>query len=122
SHACGPFAALLSVHQCASRTRTLPLPRPTLFPYTTLFRSQGSSPASTAPVRDRVGRGRLPRSRRRGRGLWRISRRSGAAHIARLDRKSTRLNSSHVSISYAVLCLKKKREAPADGTHSGGHL
>src|SRR6266513_3247284 len=60
-------------------------PRSTLFPYTTLFRSRagrnGFSPSRARLVRD-------PR------------------HCAR-DRKSTRLNSSHVSISYAVFCLKK---------------
>src|SRR4030043_1320018 len=60
-------------------------PRSTLFPYTTLFRS-ASCPRSTAPS--------PPRSR---------SRRS------RRDRKSTRLNSSHGYISYAVFCLKKKK-------------
>src|SRR5699024_12679181 len=61
-------------------------PRSTLFPYTTLFRSHGHH-----PDRQLVGGGvELPR---RGVG----------------DRKSTRLNSSHVSISYAVFCLKKKK-------------
>src|SRR6476646_11778603 len=62
-------------------------PRSTLFPYTTLFRSL---PASGSP-----GGGR----RRPGRP------RSGSAQ----DRKSTRLNSSHTVISYAVFCLKKKK-------------
>src|SRR6266581_3022162 len=60
-------------------------PRSTLFPYTTLVRSRRGSPA-----RDR-------RDGRRGSGR------------RRRDRKSTRLNSSHPSISYAVFCLKKKR-------------
>src|SRR5215208_7627860 len=59
-------------------------PRSTLFPYTTLFRSR-HRPARAAPP---GGAGRL--------------------HDAR-DRKSTRLNSSHVAISYAVFCLKKKK-------------
>src|SRR5437660_7307571 len=61
-------------------------PRSTLFPYTTLFRSRREprSPAARGP-------------RLRGQGLGR-----------RRDRKSTRLNSSHVAISYAVFCLKKK--------------
>src|SRR5215510_9217091 len=68
-------------------------PRSTLFPYTTLFRS--------APGRDRETVPRCARSRRRGR---RRARRSAS------DRKSTRLNSSHVAISYAVFCLKKKKE------------
>src|SRR5436305_14901796 len=61
-------------------------PRSTLFPYTTLFRSRSSPPAPS----------RSP--------LWRVP----ALH-AGSDRKSTRLNSSHVRISYAVFCLKKKR-------------
>src|SRR6266542_6430887 len=69
-------------------------PRSTLFPYTTLFRSNpqapGSRPASCA------------RSTSKG-----TSPNSGAANG--LDRKSTRLNSSHGSISYAVFCLKKKK-------------
>src|SRR5699024_12864847 len=71
-------------------------PTYTLFPYTTLFRSTGS----------RAG-WRWPRSRRRGRPGTRRS----APSPSRSDRKSTRLNSSHVSISYAVFCLKKKKHA-----------
>src|SRR5688572_32195743 len=78
-----------------------PPPRSTLFPYTTLFRSQ----------RGEAG-GRLPRG---GRGAAR----GGAARVGGprrgedgrqdpRDRKSTRLNSSHSQISYAVFCLKKK--------------
>src|SRR6266581_8536510 len=59
-------------------------PRSTLFPYTTLFRSR------------RPGR----RAHHPG---------PGRRHRARRDRKSTRLNSSHPSISYAVFCLKKKK-------------
>src|SRR5437868_12470935 len=67
-------------------------PRSTLFPYTTLFRSgRRRRPALGPPL------GRLP-GRRRGPG------------IVPGDRKSTRLNSSHVSISYAVFCLKKKKK------------
>src|SRR5439155_19084904 len=64
-------------------------PRSTLFPYTTLFRSIRSVPSSSkqptcSPARMTIG---SPAS----------------------DRKSTRLNSSHVAISYAVFCLKKKK-------------
>src|SRR2546427_7606821 len=65
-------------------------PRSTLFPYTTLFRSR-------RPQRPSAG------LRGRGRRLGRPDRRP------RLDRKSTRLNSSHSQISYAVFCLKKKK-------------
>src|SRR5437868_10770123 len=69
-------------------------PRSTLFPYTTLFRSrprdddQALFPRRDRPRRRAPGGIRGPRTR---------------------DRKSTRLNSSHVSISYAVFCLKKKK-------------
>src|SRR2546421_5805504 len=67
-------------------------PRSTLFPYTTLFRSWRPSAA------------RLPTgSRPAGRGA-----RAGAEQCVQ-DRKSTRLNSSHDQISYAVFCLKKKK-------------
>src|SRR2546427_3870711 len=67
-------------------------PRSTLFPYTTLFRSP------------RPAGGRHPQSRPGGeRGL------RGGSGGAR-DRKSTRLNSSHSQISYAVFCLKKKKK------------
>src|SRR6266568_7965895 len=60
-------------------------PRSTLFPYTTLFRSSRNS--WPEPPGDRTVSQRIP-----------------------LDRKSTRLNSSHSSISYAVFCLKKKKK------------
>src|SRR5690606_41187325 len=87
--------------------------RSTLFPYTTLFRSGGrpahgrrAQPAVPRPGAARRLSGR--RDRRPRRGLR--SRRPE-------DRKSTRLNSSHVKISYAVFCLKKKRTTtPTNGT------
>src|SRR5215510_16192382 len=66
-------------------------PRSTLFPYTTLFRSR-------PPTADR----RPPTADRRPR-------------LAARDRKSTRLNSSHVAISYAVFCLKKKKPDRLNG-------
>src|SRR6476660_10176287 len=66
-------------------------PRSTLFPYTTLFRSH--------PARFARWRGRPPAGRRAGR-----------------DRKSTRLNSSHQIISYAVFCLKKKNKNSTNTT------
>src|ERR1022692_1476963 len=65
-------------------------PRSTLFPYTTLFRSGGRIPNAWAGAYGSWARKRFP------------------------DRKSTRLNSSHLVISYAVFCLKKKK------THAGG--
>src|SRR5256885_7440695 len=71
-------------------------PRSTLFPYTTLFRS------AVAESRWRHNRGEVvqPYAGDRGRGNV----------AARADRKSTRLNSSHLVISYAVFCLKKKKK------------
>src|SRR2546426_7306046 len=80
-------------------------PRSTLFPYTTLFRSQ-----TQAGGADR--RGRHAHLARAGRAVPRRDEgfpagRQGAG--ARADRKSTRLNSSHLVISYAVFCLKKKK-------------
>src|SRR5438309_6007240 len=67
-------------------------PRSTLFPYTTLFRSLGlgASPVAALPSPPAAGFGGS----------------SGVSPVK--DRKSTRLNSSHSSISYAVFCLKKK--------------
>src|SRR2546426_6598028 len=67
-------------------------PRSTLFPYTTLFRSlDGGRVARRLVDARRIGGEHVPRERER-------------------DRKSTRLNSSHLVISYAVFCLKKKKE------------
>src|SRR2546426_2364185 len=92
-------------------------PRSTLFPYTTLFRSArslGCGRRARHPHRaDRAGtRGRDPESaggarRRHGRVALRPARRGRVDHGG--DRKSTRLNSSHLVISYAVFCLKKKK-------------
>src|SRR3712207_8403399 len=75
-------------------------PRSTLFPYTTLFRSE------VAAVRLRH-EGQHDR-RRRGRDARRPRPQRAGAHGGG-DRKSTRLNSSHANISYAVFCLKKKK-------------
>src|SRR3989442_9802564 len=74
-------------------------PRSTLFPYTTLFRSR---------ARGALGALRADRRRPRGPSPGRAG--VGAARRAAPDRKSTRLNSSHVRISYAVFCLKKKKK------------
>src|SRR5690349_23426810 len=76
-------------------------PRSTLFPYTTLFRSRRRRPRQGWPRSDQ------PR-RQRGEVLARRRQRDRASR--RGDRKSTRLNSSHVEISYAVFCLKKKKK------------
>src|SRR3989442_12553272 len=66
-------------------------PRSTLFPYTTLFRSPGGGGARLSPRRP-------------------LRRRLDDEQALARDRKSTRLNSSHVRISYAVFCLKKKKK------------
>src|SRR2546426_3274117 len=85
-------------------------PRSTLFPYTTLFRSHREPPRPRAPRIERHGRARVRGEagrRRRPRGG---GRRGGQLDGERgQDRKSTRLNSSHLVISYAVFCLKKKK-------------
>src|SRR3712207_8934260 len=88
-------------------------PRSTLFPDTTLFRSPALDGIGVdvrrvrrqeAPVREH------PRAGRRQHDLLEARARRGGAiqRGQRLDRKSTRLNSSHANISYAVFCLKKK--------------
>src|SRR5690349_24527803 len=77
-------------------------PSSTLFPYTTLFRSQPVLAVATVePVRDRP----LGRAVLRHVGVEQVER-----AVTNRDRKSTRLNSSHVEISYAVFCLKKKKK------------
>src|SRR3712207_7023696 len=89
-------------------------PRSTLFPYTTLFRSgrQRAHPVvlSARRLRRRGAAGALA-ARHGGRGPARRLLPVGAAgRLGRRDRKSTRLNSSHANISYAVFCLKKKKQ------------
>src|SRR5436309_12464109 len=69
-------------------------PRSTLFPYTTLFRSRALGREQGAGARVDAEH-----------GSWSV-----APAALRQDRKSTRLNSSHVKISYAVFCLKKKKQ------------
>src|SRR3712207_6892828 len=79
-------------------------PRSTLFPYTTLFRSRGSPRSRLrGGVRGAPDRGR-PHER-----LHALARLHAVRLRSRQDRKSTRLNSSHANISYAVFCLKKKK-------------
>src|SRR5256885_4102380 len=81
-------------------------PRSTLFPYTTLFRSLADVADRNVHARPREAGHEL----RQGERQERASPRSGG------DRKSTRLNSSHLVISYAVFCLKKKN---INRRHSG---
>src|SRR3712207_8921617 len=97
-------------------------PRSTLFPYTTLFRSADAVPRGDGAPADRTLDGRrggaaLGRRQRRARRRGRVDGAGvGGRAVARVrapagvrDRKSTRLNSSHANISYAVFCLKKKQ-------------
>src|SRR3712207_7293153 len=92
-------------------------PRSTLFPYTTLFRSDADvarellRPPHPHPA-DHRHRGPAPRRVRH-----RIRLRGGGR-----DRKSTRLNSSHANISYAVFCLKKKKKTNTTLSHASNHL
>src|SRR5438270_9607011 len=80
-------------------------PRSTLFPYTTLFRSgRGGKAAPLTSAHDGRHDHDLP------------SRRFRALDAGRRDRKSTRLNSSHSQISYAVFCLKKKKKKKKNKT------
>src|SRR3712207_7887573 len=90
-------------------------PRSTLFPYTTLFRSQEAADvvARLALVEDLAEHlhardDGLARLRVDADDLHRVARVDDALLDAARDRKSTRLNSSHANISYAVFCLKKK--------------
>src|SRR3712207_8187424 len=92
-------------------------PRSTLFPYTTLFRSVVSEPAFDAEDTEAL----VPPLPRKNSGLGRMAWTAGGILVSAglglaadrlirdLDRKSTRLNSSHANISYAVFCLKKKK-------------
>src|SRR5258707_8466437 len=84
-------------------------PRSTLFPYTTLFRSAGQPLGRRLQPRGagRPGPGAAPAPAGAG-----AAGRAVRAHLVQ-DRKSTRLNSSHANISYAVFCLKKKK-SPSD--------
>src|SRR5438094_5760566 len=92
-------------------------PRSTLFPYTTLFRSHRAI-AARVPAEER-----LPAGRGLGAGVGRRLLTPGPALSGhrpagrRSDRKSTRLNSSHRTISYAVFCLKKKKKKKKTTKH-----
>src|SRR2546426_4313148 len=90
-------------------------PRSTLFPYTTLFRSRARGPRrhdeNDAAEGEEGSRGDRQRDRLAEKGRRERGGAHGVGHRDRhrADRKSTRLNSSHLVISYAVFCLKKKK-------------
>src|SRR2546426_8588128 len=96
-------------------------PRSTLFPYTTLFRSvHGAEPRACGVMHERPQhdvRRRVERDRGRIERFPAVER-----AVAVLDRKSTRLNSSHLVISYAVFCLKKKKKTLQKRRQSEGHI
>src|SRR2546430_11226579 len=92
-------------------------PRSTLFPYATLFRSPGAErllvghrEVREGAARLEAGVGEAPECEGHGRGFVQHVTRIPAPRRLRLDRKSTRLNSSHSQISYAVFCLQKKKQ------------
>src|SRR3989442_11920724 len=97
-------------------------PRSTLFPYTTLFRSLPHQidvaqrvlrqMGGRAILADEVGLGKTIEASI----IYKELAIRGLARRALIDRKSTRLNSSHVRISYAVFCLKKKKKMAWDGS------
>src|SRR5260221_1994327 len=96
-------------------------PRSTLFPYTTLFRSSPGAAAGTC--QRTVALGSISTTKVDPFGTWRItpmrSLERDPPRTERIeDRKSTRLNSSHTVISYAVFCLKKK--TPGKHSHDYG--
>src|SRR5699024_12578538 len=108
-----PIGPLYSLTFLSLLTPRRPL-RSTLFPYTTLFRSRFDQRARAEGRAEDHGRDRRRRDRAgAGQRLAPAGRRGHRRRISRpdppRDRKSTRLNSSHVSISYAVFCLKKKK-------------
>src|SRR5207253_9289535 len=106
----------LSTSLLHSFLHTPPPPNPTLFPYTTLFRSntanQGVTDASGTARVNAVGAGKLDAGAAVSSTVTVAPATASFGFIKTVpkeDRKSTRLNSSHVAISYAVFCLKKKK-------------
>src|SRR3712207_7067018 len=91
-------------------------PRSTLFPYTTLFRSNASGERISA-TRHESSNSAISGEPAVSSMRWRPAVEPGraAAEDAMEDRKSTRLNSSHANISYAVFCLKKKKNHDIHG-------
>src|SRR2546426_9372048 len=91
-------------------------PRSTLFPYTTLFRSLVESHGEGFQ-----GAARFTESRRYRGGVHSSAQERAHGNVREshffADRKSTRLNSSHLVISYAVFCLKKKKKNTVDYSH-----
>src|SRR2546430_8832455 len=91
-------------------------PRSTLFPYTTLFRSEELTAPGFYDLVDIVTDGTYSIDAS-GHGTMRIHTANLETLVFSLDRKSTRLNSSHSQISYAVFCLKKKKKTQTLTNH-----
>src|SRR3712207_7382747 len=94
-------------------------PRSTLFPYTTLFRSNIN--AECVRRSQELGKMHLHYARRPPEVANLLSGDPPPRKPPGLDRKSTRLNSSHANISYAVFCLKKKQQAQSHLPHALPH-
>src|SRR2546422_3315135 len=92
-------------------------PRSTLFPYTTLFRSTAAAVFPLAKISPESFDGLFTRRRPPNGDLTQQITQGASPQ----DRKSTRLNSSHGYISYAVFCLKKKKQNRLITTHTAGH-
>src|SRR2546430_12783908 len=94
-------------------------PRSTLFPYTTLFRSVHIDNYKTSGAELVMGTGRFIRPK-----TIEVRSAEGGVRVLQGDRKSTRLNSSHSQISYAVFCLKKTNTTSDrfGKRHSGVHM
>src|SRR5688572_31214483 len=91
-------------------------PRSTLFPYTTLFRSEGSEHATEVLADELLDQGLAGEADSEVAGNADLIDKISASLEGELDRKSTRLNSSHSQISYAVFCLKKKKHSNRETT------
>src|SRR2546427_3372576 len=85
-------------------------PRSTLFPYTTLFRSLATTQKQLLADADQIFGWRVDEAQKRIDALNQALALQQARYEDNQDRKSTRLNSSHSQISYAVFCLKKKKK------------
>src|SRR5437773_6834137 len=91
---------------------SLPPPKSTLFPYTTLFRSLSLLVALVLHLLQLI-----QSNLQTGAQILQVLQLDGGVQPERADRKSTRLNSSHITISYAVFCLKKKNKSYISRTH-----
>src|SRR3712207_8865897 len=94
-------------------------PRSTLFPYTTLFRSwtRGTHSLKLGSYFERLLNSEAPGGNWSGTFSFSNATGDGFTNVAGKDRKSTRLNSSHANISYAVFCLKKKTYPKTNQPH-----